>query len=193
MGTTTTAMTSTTNAPMNTGIIISGGGSASNTVEVFIPGSGLGCTLPDLPNDRFGHSMDGLVLCGGGYSNIGTNCLSFTSGQWNTSHTLLHSRYCHSSWMSEEGLVLIGGRGSPTTTELLQDSNSVPYFDLKYRTRYTCSIPDPATNTVILTGGLETRTSPIVSRYGKDHGYVQSTEILVGSSAAWAVTANLPT
>ena len=120
------------------GIIISGGWSTAtrNSVEVFMPESGIGCTLPDLPDERRFHTMDGLVLCGGCYGNTGTSCLTFTSGQWTTSHTLLHDRHQHSSWQSEEGLVLIGGDESPTTTELLQGNYSVPYFDLKYGTRY---------------------------------------------------------
>ena len=119
---------------------------------MFIPDTGKRCILPNLPDDRRRHTINGLVVCGGGrcdYGDTCTSCLTFTSGRWIKSHTLLHDRYDHTSWMSEEGLVLIGGQNivegdrvsgknsdSTTTTELLQGNHSVPYFDLKYRTRY---------------------------------------------------------
>ena len=52
------------------------------------------------------------------------------------SHSLAEERYYHTSWEREEGLLLLGGRESPTTTELLTEGSEegVPAFSLQYRT-----------------------------------------------------------
>ena len=99
------------------GILISGGYLAEYTAEVYVPSTGLSCSLPDLPNKRKYHTMDGLLICGGQYE--GTTCLSFISGEWITSHNLLESRYFHTSWQTEQGLVLMGGSSSRETTEIV--------------------------------------------------------------------------
>ena len=51
--------------------------------------------------------MDSLYICGGLYSL--TSCLHFSSGMWNYSHTLVEEREDHSSWETDQGLVLLGG------------------------------------------------------------------------------------
>ena len=118
-------------------IIISG--SISRSVEILRANGSYWCSLPDLPDDRygrFGHTQSGLVACGGWDRDTPTSCLTFSSGLWKTSHQLQHSRYLHSSWMSQHGIVLMGGSGRPTTTEILtDDGQSSPSFTLKYRTR----------------------------------------------------------
>ena len=44
-------------------------------------------------------------------------------------------RYWHSSWDSPAGVILMGGKYSPRTTEkILQDGTSTASFDLKYST-----------------------------------------------------------
>eukprot|EP00091_Calanus_sinicus_P012997 TRINITY_DN28997_c0_g1_i1.p2 TRINITY_DN28997_c0_g1~~TRINITY_DN28997_c0_g1_i1.p2 ORF type:complete len:163 (-),score=50.34 TRINITY_DN28997_c0_g1_i1:16-447(-) len=95
----------------NKGIILSGGGEALTSVEVFDPSTGLSCSLPNLPEERFAHTMDNLLICGGEES--GTTCLSFSSGEWMTSLTLLEERYDHTSWQTDQGLVLMGGSEAP--------------------------------------------------------------------------------
>ena len=53
------------------------------------------------------------------------------------SHSLAEEREEHTSWQREEGLLLLGGKYSPTTTELLTEGSEegVPAFSLQYSTR----------------------------------------------------------
>ena len=122
-------------------IIISGGylsSSVGRPVEILHANGSYWCSLPNLPDDRYSHTQSGLVTCGGYRSDTRTSCLTFSSGQWRTSHQLQHSRYHHSSWMSQHGVVLMGGStwDSQTTTEMLtEDGQSSPSFTLKYDTQ----------------------------------------------------------
>ena len=123
-------------------IIITGGDTNSGrSVEILREDGSYWCSLPDLPDDRFEHTQSGLVTCGGignDKSTMHTSCLTFTDGQWRPSHQLHDQRSRQSSWMSQQGLVIMGGmdRSSRTTTEILTDNGrSVPYFELKYQTR----------------------------------------------------------
>ena len=72
----------------------------------------------------------------GGYDNdIRTSCLSFTDGQWKITHFLQSERFEHSSWLSPQGVILLGGTGSKTTTEILpNEGGATPSFALKYIT-----------------------------------------------------------
>jgi hypothetical protein len=118
------------------GIILSGG-YHETSVEVFVPSTGQACSLPSLPDERWGHTMNSLIICGGPYySTTPTTCLSFTSGQWITSHTLVEERYDHSSWQTEQGLVLIGGNASPITSEIVATAGDQggPSFAMQYIT-----------------------------------------------------------
>jgi hypothetical protein len=120
------------------GIILSGGYGASTSVEVFVPSTGQSCSLPALPDERYGHTMDSLLICGGGWDSTtaATTCLSFTSGQWITSHTLVEERNYHTSWQTEQGLVLMGGYSSPDTSEILATAGGQggPSFAMQYST-----------------------------------------------------------
>ena len=120
-------------------ILISGNYPSSiilvRSVEILQANGSYWCSLPDLPDDRYYHTQSGLVTCGGRGYYTQTSCLTFSSGQWRTSHQLQHSRYYHSSWMSQHGVVLMGGDGSQTTTEkLTEDGPSSSSFTLKYKT-----------------------------------------------------------
>ena len=104
-------------------------------MEVFYPtGDKQSCVLPSLPDNRGGHTMDTLEICGGDYTR--TTCITFTSGQWVTSHALTVRRYDHTSWSTEAGIVLMGGYYSPSNTELLTEGeyDGVPGFDMQYNT-----------------------------------------------------------
>ena len=92
------------------------------------------CTLPSLPDERAAHTINTLTLCGG-YDTL-TSCISFSSGVWVPSHSLAEERSSHTTWQREEGLLLLGGRYSPTTTELLTEGSEegVPAFSLQYST-----------------------------------------------------------
>ena len=121
--------------PTNRGsaILITGG--SSRSVEVLRENGSYWCSLPDLPDERYDHTQSVLITCGGQQTK--TSCLTFTNGQWVTSHQLQDNRYKHSSWMSQHGVVLMGGSGSWNTTEMLSDNGnggSTPSFTLKYDT-----------------------------------------------------------
>jgi len=129
--------------------------------------------LPSLPEDRHGHSMEGLTICGGlevsivtDPTNTTTTCISFSSGQWVTSHRLVEERYGHSSWAMAEGTVLVGGYVSlsPNTTEIVKEDvyNGVPGFNLQHSRYATCSIPSQTTGTLVITGG-RSATGEVVS------------------------------
>lgn len=114
------------------------------------------------------HTQDGLLACGG--VRYPGSCEEFqpATGTWaQTAHTLQHWRKAHVSWsLGAEGTQLMGGRWSGTTTEMVkQDGTTEPSFNLKYDTWFACSIPDPSSATVMVTGGEYTQTT--VSRYGR--------------------------
>ena len=77
--------------------------------------------------------MDSLEICGGGDS---TTCITFTSGQWVTSHALTEKRYGHTSWSTDAGIILMGGLDSGMTTEIISQGEyeAVPWFDMQYNT-----------------------------------------------------------
>jgi hypothetical protein len=139
------------------GILIAGGLGAKTSTEVFLPGTGQTCTLADLPDPRYDHTLNTLdnsgVLCGGGNGGDAMpSCLQFSittgviiitiyivctqpvSGTW-TSYgaALQEERYGHTSWVSPAGLVIMGGiiSGSGTTTEIV---NGGMNFTLVQRT-----------------------------------------------------------
>ena len=118
------------------GILISGGGGALTSAEVYSPGAGYHCVLPSLPDRRESHTSDGTTLCGG--VSTSTSCITFSSGVWVTSHALAEQRGDHTSWNNkEEGkIILMGGWGSKMTTEAITegDNDGVPGFPMKYNT-----------------------------------------------------------
>ena len=104
-------------------------------MEVFIPSSNLSCSLPSLPQDRYYHTIDGLYICGGEGA-IANNCLHFMSGQWTSSYTMVRMRRGHTSWMTDQGLVLMGGYDSADSEMVPTDGGEGgPAFNLKYSTR----------------------------------------------------------
>ena len=75
------------------GLIISGGladDSVGQSVEVYVPSTGQHCQLPDLPDRRYGHTMEKMMVCGGW--NTRTSCLTLTGDGWETTTTLLDGR-----------------------------------------------------------------------------------------------------
>ena len=125
------------------GIIISGGltgfaGPWLTSVEVLDPTTGQICSLPSMPHRRSGHTMESLTICGGDAYNasdaIYTTCITLSSSEWETSHTLGEKRGYHSSWVTEEGTMLLGGNYSPNTTEIVKQTefDAVPGFTLQH-------------------------------------------------------------
>ena len=78
--------------------------------------------------------MDSLLICGGYYN--ATPCLTFSSGKWITSHSLVEGRGDHTSWQTEQGVVLMGGADSPATSETVQmgGEQGEPSFPMQYST-----------------------------------------------------------
>ena len=75
------------------GLIISGGSPADSvgqSVEVYVPSTGQHCNLADLPDKRYFHSMEKMVVCGG--SEALTSCLTLTDAGWEVTTTLLERR-----------------------------------------------------------------------------------------------------
>merc|ERR1712131_63105 len=143
-------------------ILVTGGSGMSGEV-LFTNGSSI-CELPPMPQYKDSHTQSGLTACGGEVIGTERSCIKFEDGSWTTlTDNLVEQRRSHSSWINPDGdILLIGGYDSLTTTEIVyHDGTSIRSFDLKYNTKYTCSIELP--EMFILTGGFDTLTT--VSRY----------------------------
>ena len=72
------------------------------------------------------------LVCGGGETR--DTCLTWKDGSWTESHNLIHEGWYHTSWSTSEGVLLIGGEGSPNTTEMVTwEGTTGERFTLKYR------------------------------------------------------------
>ena len=123
-------------------VLITGGyGSADtgHTAELFLPASGLSCSLPSLPGSRNSHSIENTGLLCGGRSTEDT-CIQWSpdTGTWEGYITLDTERDGHDSWTPENGIgtYLIGGyHGDRQSTTLVKpDGTQEPGFRLKYDT-----------------------------------------------------------
>ena len=111
-----------------------------NTAELYLPSSGLSCSLPRLPDDdvRVGHTQESSGLICGGFNSPGT-CIQWIpdTGTWEELLTLDVSRYDHVSWTPGTGVgtYLMGGGYSERTTTLVRpEGTQEPGFPLKYDT-----------------------------------------------------------
>ena len=119
-------------------VLITAGSGPSKSVEIYNPATGSSCQLPDLPAERYRHSQDGSLICGGTVDLAATSCISWDSraGSWIKSHDLTQGRDIHVSWETDSGVYLIGGRYSAMTSELAKPDGTVrDGFTLKYATR----------------------------------------------------------
>ena len=119
---------------------MTGGEETRRSVEVYEPDTGRSCSLPDLPESVYHHTMDTVngvpVLCGG-ILKENDKCwwLNSSSGVWEIYATGLKDRERHTSWVSPVGLILIGGtHQGVTTTELVPSGG--PQFSLQHNTGY---------------------------------------------------------
>jgi len=152
------------------GIILSGGGFFTRSVEVFSPQNGSSCFLPSLPDDRAYHAMESLLICGGSGELAKDTCISLQGGEWVTSHNMVERRAGHSSWETEEGVLLIGG-GTETgsihnTSEILPwgGNHGVPAFTMQDPSTGSCVISDLYSDSMVISGGAESYHT--VARYG---------------------------
>ena len=119
-------------------LITGSGNSAGNTTELYLPSSGVSCTVTELPVSRYLHSLETSGLMCGGYG-AEDSCLMWSpdNGTWEELATLEVGRYLHSSWTPDyvSGTYLIGGYTSNKTTTLIKpDGSQEPGFKLKYDT-----------------------------------------------------------
>ena len=122
-------------------VLITGGSSSPrDTAELYLPSTGVSCALPQLPNERFYHTVDSKgLLCGGGATSTRNTCLQWSpdNGTWEDQLTLSISRSDHVSWTPgpDIGTYLMGGAYSGLTTTLIKpDGNQEPGFVLKHVT-----------------------------------------------------------
>ena len=104
-----------------------------------MPSSSVSCSLPQLPDDRWEHTLESSgLLCGGWHTS--DTCLQWSpdTGSWELLLTLDAGRYDHVSWTPEPdiGTYLMGGHGSKlrTTTLIKPDGTQEPGFPLHYDT-----------------------------------------------------------
>ena len=122
-------------------LIVTGGENESGNVtkvELLKTDGSHICHLEELPAPRYHHTQSGNITCGGGDASSQSSCVMLRDGSWERTHTLSKERNMHSSWNSPVGVLLLGGKGAATSTELLLKSGgtSAP-FNLKHPTRYT--------------------------------------------------------
>ena len=121
------------------GVLITGGSGALTSTELFLPHNGKTCSLQNLPDNRYYHSIDFIgskvLLCGGGAGSSRTSCLQFlpdsSIGSWVNFATLAQGRYSHASHVFNGDLLLMGGDDS-RNAEIL---GSGPQYNLQQVTR----------------------------------------------------------
>ena len=130
------------------GILISGGstdGEHHDDVELFTPATGTTktCSQMTLPSPRSRHTINTVnnkpVICGG--EGNSRSCIEFSDGSWSDYYSpLIYGRTEATSWVTAQGLVLMGGWGSLKTTEILTGvGSSREEFGLKFNTAYVIS------------------------------------------------------
>ena len=148
------------------------------------------CILHDLPAPYYGHTQHGGMLCGGCSAGNKNYCR-----QWNSTegkflekpvHEFEPGRCLHLSWtpIYEKETFLIGGlysgpQESRNTSTIVTKGqfNGTKGFDLTHIAYFLgpCSIPDPETDTFIITGGNchEHKRDCYLSAVYNENGFVE--------------------
>ena len=130
-------------------VLITGGYGSDgvlDTAELFVPSTGLSCSLPRLPEVRWRHTVERTgLLCGGeGEGNTPINtCLLWSpdTGSWDEYLTLDVWRSAHVSWTPvragpDAGTYLMGGGDDynnwKTTTWIKPNGTQTKGFSLSY-------------------------------------------------------------
>lgn len=160
-------------------LLISGGIGVSTT-EMFFPEPGCvkEMSSDDERSERSEHSLDSdrskstALSCGGnGDGNQTRSCQIWDGSVWRQAKVkLMHERMDHVSWPRDDGVLLMGGERSSSSksTELVtwDGKSSKSSFNLTYRTANSCGIPDPDTDSIVITGGEYSMTKVI--RYDRN-------------------------
>ena len=82
--------------------------------------------------------MDMNIICGGGGATGSmTSCIKMTKDGWVTSHELQYKRLGHSSWVVEDGIILLGGQYAGKRTEIANwDGTTEELFSLENYVEY---------------------------------------------------------
>ena len=169
-------------------VLITGGdnkwdkNATSHSAEIFLPNSPDNpCILPDLPDKYVAHTQDGGMICGGVFTK--NTCRQWSPIEGNFPEKPVHEisgRYLLVSWtpVSENETFLIGGDGGQTSSTIVKPGilDGIPGFKLKDPLAGACSIPDPETDTVIITGGNDDNNgSPMNKRTAvyNENGFVE--------------------
>jgi len=182
----------TTHKPTTAGkkvVLITGGyaggqenNATQHSAEIFSPNSPP-CILPDLPERYYGHTQDSGMICGGRYTQYTCRKWSPKEGDFPEKpvHYFKPGRYFHVSWtpVSENETFLIGGgspkTGAQTSTTIVKPGilNGTTGFKLVYPLNGACSIPDPETDTVVITGGYYYSSSQKNTSVYNENGFVE--------------------
>ena len=106
-----------------------------DTVELLNMDGTWNCPMPAMPKPRSDHTQIGPIVCGGNVRK--SSCISFIRGSvnWKKTHTLAEGRPGNSAWDSPQGIRLLGGWNSGTTSEiLLENGDTKPGFNVHYYT-----------------------------------------------------------
>jgi len=147
-----------------TGLVAAGGNGGLTTAEFWakMPQEAH-CSLPSFPEELYDPTLDVLqdriIAC------YERRCYQLVGGEWIVWATTAEVRKYHTSAVTEEGLLLVGGTVEPTRTELipLQGGTGVASFQLErpgWKDHCSVQVSD---STMILTGGQG--TDALVTEY----------------------------
>ena len=113
------------------GILITGGFNRDDrtSVEIFSLQSNTSCTLKSLPSPAGNHVQHNNMIC------KDNKCFTRDerTGDWSQSHQLKYVRDNTCVWEVEDGVILMGGYGSDTTSVMVRYDGTVEQtFDLQY-------------------------------------------------------------
>ena len=195
--TTPSTTQSTTRKPQPVNVVLITGGdnradqnATLHSAEIFLPNSpDTPCILPELPEQFTEQTQDGGMICGGLYTRNYCYAWNSTEGKFPKTpvHKFAPARYHHVSWtpVSEKETFLIGGGSSKPKSGAHNSTNTLTPgvfmgrkgFDLKnqYILYGACSIADPETDTVIITGGnaFDQPRFKLTSLYNED-GFIEN-------------------
>ena len=129
-----------TNIIDNLAVLITGGLVTDQSAEIYHPDRDTPCVLTALPRQRYVHTQDGELMCGGGWTWRTRSCRrgKADTGDWNlVTDSLTEERREHTSWTPADGSVtyLMGGLWSDQTSEAIDKDNGVTSsFPMQHRT-----------------------------------------------------------